>query len=231
MKVYEIRLQVYLLKDIKVSEAQEKILKLIDNILGKDETTLKFHNTNEFKNYCFNSFYPIEKDGIYKDGTIYTIIIRTIDKFLATYFNKNLSFSYTSSIKALKTSMRILPLRKITRLYSITPVIIKTDNGYWKNVINFSDYENRIKVNLIKKYNNTFKTNIDENFQLYSSLQIKNFTPIAVEYKHRKLLGDKLSLDICDNEFAQKLAYMALGTGLGEMNARGLGFVGYKISP
>ena len=95
MKVYEIMLKVYLLEDITVPEAQEKILKLIDNTLGKNEETLEFHNKNEFKNYCFNSFYPLEKDGIYKEGNIYTITIRTIDKFLADYFNKKISFSYT----------------------------------------------------------------------------------------------------------------------------------------
>lgn len=228
MKVYEIMLKVYLLEDIKVPEAQEKILKLIDNTLGKSEDTLEFHNKNEFKNYCFNSFYPLEKDGIYKEGNIYTITIRTIDKFLADYFNKKISFSYTPAIKALQSKMRVMSVKKLKRIYSITPIVIKNEGGYWRNIIDFSEFENRLKVNLIKKYNNIYGEKIDENFDLYSSIELKNRTPTSMNYKGRKMLGDKISLEICDNESAQKLAYMALGCGMGEMNARGFGFMGFR---
>ena len=37
-----------------------------------------------------------------------------------------------------------------------------------------------------------------------------------------------MSIEVSDNEEAQKLAYMALGVGLGEMNARGFGYMGYR---
>ena len=228
MKVYEIMLKVYLLEDITVLESQEKILKLIDNTLGKDKETLEFHNKNEFKNYCFNSFYPLERDGVYKEGKIYTITIRTVSKYLATFFNNKISFSYTPAIKALKTTMRVIPFKSIQRIYSITPIVIKTDNGYWRNVISFTEFENRLKVNLIKKYNNIYNKKIDEDFQLYSSIELKNNMPVGSSYKGKKMLGDKISLEICNNESAQKLAYMALGTGMGEMNARGFGYMGFK---
>lgn len=228
MIVYEIMLKVYLLEDIKVPEAQEKILKLIDNTLGKNEETLEFHNKNEFKNYCFNLFYPLEKDGIYKEGNIYTITIRTIDKFLADYFNRKISFSYTPAIKALQSRMRAISAKKLKRIYSITPIVIKTEGGYWRNIISLSEFENRLKVNLIKKYNSIYGEKIDEDFELYSSIELKNNTPVGASYKNRKMLGDKISLEICDNESAQKLSYMALGTGMGEMNARGFGFMGFR---
>lgn len=229
MQVYELRLKVYLLENIKIVQAQEKILKLIDNTLGKNEETLEFHNKNMFKNYCFNSFYPLEKDGVYKEGKIYTVIIRTYDKMLAVYLNKKIAFAYTPAIKALKADMKVIPLKNIKRIYSITPLVIKNDEGYWRNILEISEFERRIKENLIKKYNNLFNTKIDEEFQLYSSIEIKNNTPIAIEYKNRKLLGDKISLEVCENEAAQKLAYMALGCGMGEMNARGFGFMGYRL--
>lgn len=228
MQVYELRLKVYLLEDIKLVQAQEKILKLIDNTLGKNEETLEFHNKNIFKNYCFNSFYPLEKDAIYKEGKIYTVIIRTFDKMLAVYFNNKIPFAYTPAIKALKADMKVIPIKNIKRIYSITPLVIKNDEGYWRSLFEISEFERRIKENLIKKYNNICNTKIDEDFQLYSSMEIKNNTPVSMEYKNRKLLGDKISLEICENEEAQKLAYMALGSGMGEMNARGFGFMGYR---
>lgn len=57
---------------------------------------------------------------------------------------------------------------------------------------------------------------------------MKNHKPIAVPYKGRKLLGDKICFQAAENEQAQALLYMALGTGLGEMNARGCGFANYR---
>ena len=228
LKVFEILLKVYLLKDIDVYESQNNILKLIDNTLGKTEETLNFHNKNDFKNYCFNSFYPLEKDGVYKNGNIYTVIIRTVDRNLAIYFNNKLPYSYTPFIKALTSEIRIVPARKIRKIYSITPLVIKNDNGYWKNALEINDFERRIKENLIKKYNNIFNKNIDENFKLYKSIEFKNRVPISISYKEKKLLGDKITLEIVEDDISQELAYMALGTGIGEMNARGMGFVGYR---
>ena len=53
---------------------------------------------------------------------------------------------------------------------------------------------------------------------------------MRVPYKNVVLLGDKLSLTISKDERAQELAYMALGTGIGENNARGCGFLSYRYS-
>ena len=43
------------------------------------------------------------------------------------------------------------------------------------------------------------------------------------------LLGDKLSLTASQNESAQELLYMALGTGMGENNTGGCGFLSYRF--
>ena len=90
------------------------------------------------------------------------------------------------------------------------------------------DFEKRLKENLIKKYNNLSDEKLDEDFELYTGLEFKNRKPIANEYKGIKLLGDKVSLNISENKTAQDLAYMCLGTGLLEMNARGYGFCNYR---
>lgn len=228
MKVYEISLKVFLLKEIDFSESQSKIADLIDQTLVKDEKFLSIHNKNMYKNYCFNSFYPLEKDGIYKVGSIYTIKIRTIDKEMAMYLNDKIANEYTNCIKALTIEIRIIPKRYIEKIYTITPLIIKNDSGYWKNSLSFDGFEKRLKENLIKKYNSINETKIDEDFQLYTSIEVNNRMPIACSYKGKKLLGDKVNLVISDDEMAQNLAYMSLGVGLGEINARGYGFVNYK---
>ena len=48
------------------------------------------------------------------------------------------------------------------------------------------------------------------------------------DYKNIHLLGDKISIEIAQNERAQKLAYLALGTGVLENNSRGFGFMNYE---
>lgn len=228
MKVYEISLKVFLLNDIKIENSQEKIGEIIDLALGKQAEFLKLHEENSFKYYCFNSFYPLELDGIYKSNKVYTVKIRTISKELAQYFNEALAKEYSKYIKGLVAEVRILPQKHIEKLYTITPLIIKTENGYWKNSFKLEEFEKRIKENLIKKYNQINKTKIDEEFELYNAIEINNKRPIASSYKGKRFLGDKINLVISNEKAAQELAYMALGTGLGEMNARGMGFVNYR---
>lgn len=228
MKVYEVTLKLFLLKEISFNEAQENIAKLIDKSLCRDEEFLKFHNENKFKQYCFNSFYPLERDKRYKAGNIYTVKIRTVDSKLANYFIRNLVNEYTDSIKALTGEIRVIPKKHIEKLYNISPLIIKTDGGYWKKVLSFDEFESRIKTNLIKKYNAVTGESLDEDFQLYTSIEFLNNKPCPISYKGKTLLGDKVSLAICENETAQKLAYLAIGVGLSEFNSRGGGFTNFR---
>ncbi|MEG2458058.1 MAG: CRISPR-associated endoribonuclease Cas6 [Bacilli bacterium] len=228
MKVYELSLKVFLLKDITFHESQSKISELIDQTLVKEEKFLDIHNKNMYKNYCFNSFYPLEKYGVYKAGNIYTVKIRTIDKDIGNYLNDKLANEYTNSIKGLTTEVYIIPKKFIEKIYTITPLIIKSNEGYWKNSLTFEGFEKRLKENLIKKYNCINDTKINEDFQLYTAIELNNRMPIACPYKGKKLLGDKVNLVIADDEMAQNLAYMSLGVALGEINARGYGFVNYK---
>ncbi|AGX43473.1 CRISPR-associated endoribonuclease Cas6 [Clostridium saccharobutylicum] len=228
MNVFQIKLKIFVLKDIPIEDSQGTVSAFIDSGLIKDEKLLEFHESNKFKGYCFDAPYPLEDDKIYKKDKIYTITIRTIDKNLAEFFANKLVNEFNENVKGLTSEIRILPKKHIEKLYSITPAVMKNEDGYWKNKIKLDDFERRLKENLIKKYNSTMNLKIDEDFQLYTSIEFKNKKPISTKYKNIKLLGDKISLNIAENENAQKLAYMSLGTGIFEMNARGYGYVNYR---
>ena len=73
LQVFEIWLKVYLLEDIPVEAVQKKTAALIDICLSRDEALLKFHETNQFKNYSFGNPFPLEKDKIYKKDKVYVI--------------------------------------------------------------------------------------------------------------------------------------------------------------
>ena len=66
MKVYQIRLKLYLLQNLPVENCQSKITGFIDRLLCSQEEFLALHKENQYKNYCFDYLYKIEVDKIYK---------------------------------------------------------------------------------------------------------------------------------------------------------------------
>lgn len=227
MKVSEIRIKVYTLNDIPVSRVPQVITHYIDSSLAKTEELLNYHENNQFKNYCFNSLYPIEKDMVYKKDRIYTFIVRTVDVDLARYFSEKLSNHCTNELKGLTVENQIIPKKTIDELYTLTPIILKTDNGYWKNTMSVDEFEKRLFENAVKKYNEYANVKINEDFQFYTNIKFLNKNPISIQYKRIHLLGDKICIKIADNEQAQDLAYFIVGTGLCEMNSRGYGYCNY----
>lgn len=228
MQVYQIRLKLYLLKDIPINQMQTKLTIFLDKGFGGNAELLLKHEENKYKNYCYDLPYPVEADKIYREGKIYTVTIRTIDSVLAEYFQGVCVNSFTEDMKGLTAEIKIIPRKIIESLYTLTPIVLKSDQGYWRKHMQLNEFEERMKVNLIKKWNCFEKDKLDEEFSLYTCLEFLNKVPIGVEYKKIKILGDKIRLQVADNQTAQKLAYMSLGTGLLEMNSRGMGFVNYR---
>ena len=227
--VNELSIKMYVLKNIAISEIQGKLAALIDKTLGQEEKYLLFHQQTSFKNYTYDNPIPLEKNGIYHEGSIYSFRIRTVDKTLAQYLEKNLFIAYTSEIKVLTVSNRMIQQKHIEKIFSITPTVIKNDFGYWRSNMSLEEYENRIRVNLIKNYNLFYEKKLDEDFELFTSIEFNNRTPIAVPMKNNiSLLADKITLHVSENSMAQALSYFALGVGLGENGPRGFGFCGYK---
>lgn len=228
MKVYELTIKAYLLKDIEQKDLIARITEVIDKALSNSEFYLEYHKKNTFKNYCYNGFYPVEIDKLYKTDNIYTFQIRTIDIDLFKYLTLEINNIVTNHIKVLKSDIKIINPKHIDKIYSITPLVMKTELGYWKGNVSLESYENRIKSNLIKKYNMYYGEKIEEDFPLFTAIEFKNIKPVTLSYKGKKILGDKVSLQIADDEISQKIAFMAIGTGIGEMNGRGLGYVNYR---
>ncbi|MDT8719416.1 CRISPR-associated endoribonuclease Cas6 [Clostridium sp. 19966] len=228
MKVYELKLKVYACRDIKSEDSLSCVSELIDKSFLKNPRFVKFHEENKYKNYVHNSLYPIEESKLYKAGNIYAVIIRTVEEELAEHFQKVLVNEYTEALKALTIEKKLIPQRYIEKIYSLTPAIAKFQGGYWRGVENLESFEKRLRENLIKKYNSYFNTKLKEDFELFTFTKFDNPMPIVCKYKNIKLLGDKLTLSVAENETAQQLAYFALGSGILEMNSRGFGYVNFK---
>ena len=131
-------------------------------------------------------------------------------------------------MKGLTVENRIIPHKMISEIYTLSPVIMKSDEGYWRSYMSLDEYEERLFSNLVKKYNSFTGEQIEEDFPLYTNITFLNRHPISCKYKRISLLGDKLSLQIADDEKSQKLAYFILGVGLFELNSRGAGFCNFR---
>ena len=230
-KVLEMDVKVYLLKNINSNESNCFISELIDSVLAKDEKYLKMHKDIGFKSYCFNNLYPMEKDYVYKEGNIYTFKIRSIDKDLVEYIQKNIKNAYTKAIKVLTATSKLVPKKHIDKVFSITPIILKFEDGYWRGSHSVGDVEDRIIGNLKKKYEQHFGIELPKDIEIFNSISFKNKEPIPTKYKNIWLLGDKIEFKVSNNPIAQELLYFALGVGLGEMNARSFGFTNYIWTP
>ena len=228
MLVHEFYTKVYCLQDITKNEVAIQISKLIDSLLMKNEETQIIHTTRTYKPYCFGGLLPLEADGIYKSGNIYTFVLRTVDEKLTQLFRTQLPQQYTKMLKVLTVEQKEIRKKAIEKIFTLTPVIMKFDNGYWKTHYSEEIFEKRLRENMIKKYNTLSQTKLDEDFELFQYIKFDNQKPIAFHCKNITLLGDKVTLGIATNSAAQQLAYMTIGIALGELNARGAGFIGYK---
>lgn len=228
IKVFEIKVKTFLLENIKFEDSLEQMGSIIDSTLIQNEQFKELHENNKYKNYCFSSLMPIEKDKVYKKGKIYDFIIRTVDIELAKFLECRIKDQVGIKLKCLTSETKIIPKHHISEIYTITPVIVKTSEGYWKNSISLDKYESLLKINLIKKARQLGITELDENEVVFENLEFTNRRPIGNSIKNVKLLGDKIKITIADNHVAQELAYISLGAGIGEIGSRGYGFVNYQ---
>lgn len=231
MQIVAVKVKVYLLEDIRQEYAAAAIANLVDKALCLDAIWEQYHHRNCFKSYGFSGLAPVEKAGTYQRDTLRTFTLRTLDMKLAEYLCNILPHMEISEMKGLTAETWHIPHKPIEKLYSLTPVVIKSQNsgGYWRGAnMSPADFQNRIFVNLVKKYNFFQETRLREDFCLWNQFTLLNKKPIPVPYKNITLLGDKIELQVDSSRAAQDLAYMALATGLGELSSRGIGYVNYK---
>ena len=229
MLVFEYQCRVSFRNPLNYEKAAEVISGYIDRALGRQENYLDFHKSREFKYYCFDLPYPFESSRVYEAGKVYTVRIRTVKQDLAEYFSQMLPYHRAGEVCGMGGDLKIITKKMLECVYSLTPILMKDpDHGYWRTHMSLDQYEEWLKVNLIKKYNHFTGKKLDENFQLYELIEFKNRKPVRCDYKGITLLGDKISFITSKNETAQELWYFALGAGLGENCSRGNGFMNYR---
>lgn len=222
MQYYNIKVAVLLKNDTQAFENYEKISKLISASMLKDQTLKQLHEENRYKNYVFCNLYPIEKNGIYKAGNIYTFQIRTIDFKLGLKIKQVLNNFQNEEFKVIVSDLETSTQRKINTLATLTPAIITSDKGDYLINNDMQLVKERIIANTQKKYNQLYNEKIDMDF--IKSIKQTNNKPIKIPYKNINILGYKFEIEVKDDPISQNLAYLILSVGLLEKNAEGFGF-------
>ena len=236
MRYYEIESLCRLKRDISFKESFFTISRFISFSMFLQESLKDLHYKNRLKYYTFSSFIKednsIEKDSIYKKDLIYKFSIRSLDK----EFTENLNLALVKNIHnpnfiITKTFIKTKEYQRVNEIYSLTPVISTLDNGKFWTLKSSGDILLLIKLlhnNLEKKYNSFYNKNINSNENFIETIEIKNKKPQTIEIiknnKKIRLFGNKFKIIPKSDEISQKLAFVALGAGLGEKGSFGGGF-------
>ena len=232
MKYFELTCTAYLKKDLDFRESFDKIARFINFCMVKDASLKTIHESGGFKYYVFGGLLPIEKDKLYKKGSTYAFTIRTIDENIADILFDTLRENINNpNLQVIQTSKKMIKQFFINELYSATPVIATTNNGIFWTMEKDGDIlslQKHLHDNLEKKYQNFYGKKLNPAQNFIQLLEIKNQKPQTIQItkndKTIKFFGNKLRIVPNEDNISQKLAFMALGAGLGEKNSFGGGF-------
>lgn len=220
---YEVVTTICLEKDVPVRDVQSVLSVLVSNAMMSDEQLKAMHRQNCFKHFVYCSPYPLESDRVYRGGRMYCFNLRTRNLGFASAMKAYLPRT-KGFVKVVSIELRSYPKTHISELVSLTPVISTVNNRCWMPENGLGLLAERLHSNAARKCNALDATVIEPDEIFFESIQLLNRKPVVVGYKGTSLLGHKVRLSVKPNEWAQQLAFTALGGGLGEKNALGFGY-------
>ena len=232
MQYFELTCTAYIKKDISFKESFETISKYISFAMAQDEELKSLHEKKYFKYYVFGGFLPLERDKVYKQGNNYRFAIRSLDEYLIDTLSKKLRENINNpKLLVVETHKQSIKQFFISELYTATPTIVTTDNGLFWTMEKDGDIlrlQKQLHDNLEKKYKAFYGEEIRAEQNFIQLIEIKNKVPQNIEItkngKRLRFFGNKFRIIPHEDEVSQKLAFMALGSGLGEKNSFGGGF-------
>ena len=232
MKYFELTSTVYLKRDIDFKESFEKLARYISFSMAQDDDLKTLHEKIGFKNYCFGGLLPIEEKKIYFKANSYRFSIRSLDENLIDILSNKLRKNINNpNLQILETVKKSYSQRFIRELYTLTPTIITIDkNLFWtmKKDGDILKLQKQLHDNLEKKYQNFYGKKLEPLQNFIQLLEIKNQKPQTIQItkdgKKICFFGNKFRIIPHEDEISQKLAFVALGAGLGEKNSFGGGF-------
>lgn len=233
MFYYELSNEIIPKVDIDAKVLHMKLSRYINFSMNQTQFLRDLHNEQKIKLYCYDYLYPIERDGIYKKNRVYKFRLRTPVLEIANNFSKAFLMTQNDEFRIITSNKRKMQFRFVKQIYTITPAICTLGDRYWKRGERLSLIEEQIKSNLYSKYEELFDEEINKEINneesFMSFISITNRKDIVMKFKQGNLIANKFDIGINEDEFAQKMAYLIVSTGLLEKNSSmGAGFCNYK---
>lgn len=224
---FELKLTLLLKKSTHHLQMSEPIGNWLSQAQLADPVFKQTHYDKAYKHFVFSNLYPIEKDGIYQQGRIYVLTIRSSLADILTRLQQCLKKCRESDcFQFIACEQSTRRLGHITELLTVTPAIVTVDGRPWLPEDNMELLIERLHANAEKKYKSLYpNAPVQDGQPFIQGIVIENRKPLATSYKGRKLLGNKLHLLIHEDEYSQKLANVVMGSGLAEKGSSlGAGF-------
>lgn len=228
MEYYELSVTCYLKVDVKVKEVGESISRYINYSMEGDENLKKLHSEKGIKNYCHDYLYPREKDRIYKNGRVYIFRIRTPIGEIAVKMKKVLLNNENDTFKTLGVQLEKKKFISADEVMTMTPAVLTVNKRCWTMKNGMDLVVEKIQNNLERKYKMIFKKELTKKTDIFEFIEKTNNKDIVMDYKKSKLIGHKFRMVFRNDEYSQKMAFIALSTGILEKSSScGCGFVNY----
>ena len=230
MRYFELKCTTYIKQNIKFIDSFEVIAKYISFSMAQDEKLKALHVESGFKHYNFSNFFPIERDGTYKQGSIHTITIRSLDESFIDSLSKTLRQNIDNpNFSIAQIEKKTIKQFFISELYSATPVIVTMKDGKgWVKEDDLMILHKQLQDNLEKKYQDFYGEDIKASQSFIQLFELKNHRLQSIKTTKNnnaiKFYGNKFRIVPNEDEVSQKLAFLALADGLGEKNSFGGGF-------
>ncbi|MBU5689178.1 MAG: CRISPR-associated endoribonuclease Cas6 [Candidatus Aenigmarchaeota archaeon] len=229
-----------------------KLQGFIYNLIKENEYKI-LHNKIGYKFFCFSNIYPFKNINI---GDKRKLMISSPDKFLIKYLKERLEKLTEENIpinigemsfKLSSISILNTKIKNNSRLISTTPIIIRIPEKnydkygiptnyrkkryvYWRPQYSFEAFIKQLENNLFKKYNEFYKTRIEE-FPIFEEMKYKRLvvSHILINGKEYKLVGSIWEFIFTYlNNRQRKILEFGMDCGFGERNSFGFGFVNKK---
>jgi len=226
-----------------------KLQGFIYNCLKDTEYSI-LHDKKGYKFFCFSNIFPIEN---IKLGETRNLIISSPDKFFIKVLEnkiKKLSEKcetinigeYQFTIEEI--SKIKIKLNKNCKLISATPIIVKIPEKnyekykipekfrkkryvYWRPEYTFEAFVDQLEKNLIKKYNEFYKTDfeIEGIFEMFKFIK-STVNHVIIEGEEQKVVGSIWEFYFSYlNPKQKKILEFGIDCGFGERNSLGFGFI------
>lgn len=244
MHLFELRCTAYLKQDLEhLHKSYDGLSKFISFSIHKIDGYGDFHSKTGFKHYCFSNLYKPEQDGIYKKGQTYTFSIRSFDEKLIKGLGVSLRENINNPhLQVLDTKIMKKEHFFISSIYTVTPAIVtlseqENKHKFWTpNNGDIVKLTEQLQDNLSKKYTSFYGKDLSPKQNFIQMLELKTKKPQSIYFSKTqndktqevRLLGNKFSLHINEDETSQKLAFTALACGIGDRNSYAGGFCLWK---